>query len=308
VCAADGCKQVGTKLCSRCGAEAYCSAECQRRRWREHKLVCQKVDSPENEVDTLLRAGKLYSARERLQQLSKASARLSAELDDRIKAGIYSEIVDGRLQLAPVEGFGMGYVAAKDIQAGDPLLFDTAFAWAPVSGDKEFHFVIAERALRRGRNAARRTNVRVDAQADFFHHRIKALPTKGNMDRKFLEENDAVDDDVREQILVCSIAEGCCLYCTEEADIVALFAAAAFFNHSCAPNALLESTRTTALVRAARPIAKGEEVTISYLPVQLLADASSRRQRLEGGRGFACRCARCAEEGLACPPPPPQEP
>lgn len=191
----------------------------------------------------------------------------------------------------------MGYVAAKKLSEGDALLFDTAFVSAPTDGQKEFFFLIAEKAMRTGKSAARRTSPKADARADFYHDRIKALPLKGNMDRGWLDGT--ADEEMREQLQLCSVAEGNCLYCSEEPGHVALFAAAAWFNHSCAPNASLETTRGTALIRAAAEIPEGAEVTISYLPAALLGDKDARQERLEAGRGFACCCACCVEPPAA---------
>lgn len=296
-CGNEECTQPGTKFCSRCGKEAYCSADCQRKAWRVHKLVCQKAQTPESVVAELLRAGRLYSAREQLKKLPKEHARLSAELEEKIRTGIHSEIVDGCIRVADVPGFGRGYLADRDIAEGEVLLFDTAFASAPVDGDKEFHFLIAEKALRRGKNSARRTNAVADAQADFFWDRVMALPLKGGMERAWIEET--LDNDMREQMLMCAIAEGCCLWLSEEPTFMGLFAASAWFNHSCAPNAAMEGNRTCAVFRALSAIPRGSEVTISYLPSKLLDDAASRRARLQGGRGFECRCSRCVADGLA---------
>merc|ERR1719343_376024 len=107
---------------------------------------------------------------------------------------------------------------------------------------------------------------------------------------------ESIKDDQREQMQVFSIAEGCALYCTEE-PFMGLFCAAAHFNHSCAPNATMESNRSTLLVRAASEIRAGEEVFLSYLPVELLErPGQDRRARLQGGRGFECRCQRCLDE------------
>merc|ERR1719240_1187056 len=114
---------------------------------------------------------------------------------------------------------------------------------------------------------------------------------------------DGVDPDMRTKILMCSIADGNALRCSEDRDHVALFVAAARFNHSCAPNATLESTRTTALVRSNTSIPAGTEVTISYLPEELLSDADTRRSRLKIGRDFDCRCSRCVLEGYAISEP-----
>eukprot|EP00927_Polykrikos_kofoidii_P062765 TRINITY_DN57569_c0_g1_i1.p1 TRINITY_DN57569_c0_g1~~TRINITY_DN57569_c0_g1_i1.p1 ORF type:complete len:359 (-),score=65.66 TRINITY_DN57569_c0_g1_i1:395-1423(-) len=295
VCGAAGCNGPGAKLCTRCGSEAYCSAECQRKAWKVHKTVCKPAETPESAIGELLRAGKLFSAKTRLAQLPKPSAALEAELEEKIKVGVHSEIVENRIQLVPVEGFEKGYVAATDLCPGDVLLFDTAFAWAPADGAKEFHFVIADKCVRKGRSGARRTSSRADQQADFYYNQIQALELKAGLHREWLEGS--LDDDQKEQVIVCGIAEGNSIYCTEDLGHFALFPAMARFNHSCAPNASFETTRTTALVRADVAIRCGEEVTISYLPREMLQDAASRRSRLKGGRGFDCICKRCVDEG-----------
>ncbi|GFH27157.1 histone methyltransferase, partial [Haematococcus lacustris] len=50
------------------------------------------------------------------------------------------------------------------------------------------------------------------------------------------------------------------------------------------------------VVRAARPIAAGEEVTISYLGRPQLQPATVRRARLLEDYGFECSCPRCVNE------------
>eukprot|EP00747_Dinoflagellata_sp_TGD_P018045 gnl/TRDRNA2_/TRDRNA2_126239_c0_seq1.p1 gnl/TRDRNA2_/TRDRNA2_126239_c0~~gnl/TRDRNA2_/TRDRNA2_126239_c0_seq1.p1 ORF type:complete len:309 (+),score=56.31 gnl/TRDRNA2_/TRDRNA2_126239_c0_seq1:58-984(+) len=299
-CAGPDCEGIGSKLCSRCGLEAYCSADCQRKAWKSHKLVCQKIDTPENAVRTLLQQGRLHSARELLGRLPKASMALSQDLDERLRTGVTSEVVEDRLRLQDIEGFGKGFVAAKDLSEGDALLFDTAFVSAAVNGEKEFHFIIAEKAIQAGRSDKRRTDARADKRGEFYHNQILELCTKDGADRAWLTA-EVLDADMREQVIMCSIAEANCLRCTEEQGYVSLFATAARLNHSCAPNATLESTRSTLLVRAKTAIAEGTEVTISYLPEQLLIDREQRRRRLKGGPGFDCRCRRCVMEETAAP-------
>ncbi|CAE7310654.1 unnamed protein product [Symbiodinium sp. CCMP2592] len=294
VCAGSGCELPGTKQCSRCGVVAYCSAECQRKDWKTHKLVCKKVESPESRIADLLRAGCLFTAGEELAKLEKPSKKLKEEHEDRLKDGIHSEVVQGRLELRPTNT-GMGYIAAKDISAGDVLFFDTAFCFAPVNGAKEYFCLIAEKAIRKG-HRDRRVSARADAQADFYYASVLELGTKDSHDRATLDDAE-VDAEMKEQILVCSIAEANCLYCTQEPDQVALFVSAARFNHSCAPNASFDSSRGTLLVKALVAIPAGEEVTVSYLPGELLSEAGGkRRDRLLNGRGFHCRCLRCQEE------------
>ena len=52
-------------------------------------------------------------------------------------------------------------------------------------------------------------------------------------------------------------------------------------------------------MRAARPIAKGGEATISYLGGDTFAPLRMRRAALAARYGFACACARCADEEAA---------
>jgi len=242
-----------------------------------------------------LRKGRLFSAQRELQQLEKPNARLASELEEKLKFGTYSEVVGDVLQLQPIEGFGLGYVATQELQPGQPLLFDTAFCAASMDGEKEFYCTIAEKAIRKG-HGDRRVSARADAQADYYYDSILKLGTKDSHDRSTLEETE-MDPEMREQILVCSIAEANSLYCTEEPSLLALFPQGARFNHSCEPNATIESSKSTLLVRASDAIPKGHQVTISYLPQQLLKEAGAkRRERLLNGRGFHCRCERCQQE------------
>lgn len=82
----------------------------------------------------------------------------------------------------------------------------------------------------------------------------------------------------------------------------AMFTRLARANHDCAPNAAhLWDPRVrgdaVALV-ATRDIARGEEVTVTY--VDVLAGAAERRQRL-AQYGFRCDCASCTAAGETDP-------
>lgn len=300
------CTGTGSKFCGRCGIEAYCSTDCQRKAWptqrkawptQKPSSLRKKAVSPENPIRELLKEFKLYSAREQLNQLPKPNPKLQAELEELISMGMHSEVVNGAITLQSVGDLGQGYVATRDLKPEEPLLFDTAFLTAPVDKGKAPHFLMAEKLAKRHAGGARRRSAKADAQADFYFNYVKTdLPLKGSMERAAIEEA-AMDSEMREQLLVCSICEGCSLYCTEEPMHMALFPAAAWFNHSCAPNARIESSRATLLVRASAPVSAGEEVFLSYLPPALLEESGERRrERLDGGRGFDCRCARCLAE------------
>lgn len=67
------------------------------------------------------------------------------------------------------------------------------------------------------------------------------------------------------------------------------------FNHSCRPGATFgEGGGTELRVVSSRRIVRGEEVTISYVPVSM--EREERRKILRSKYGFTCDCDRCAEE------------
>lgn len=67
-------------------------------------------------------------------------------------------------------------------------------------------------------------------------------------------------------------------------------------NHSCAPNAaVVAPDHGPGVLLCERPIAPGDEVTISYLASRdLLLPRDRRRQLLSDGWEFECRCVRCS--------------
>ena len=77
---------------------------------------------------------------------------------------------------------------------------------------------------------------------------------------------------------------------------VGLYPTMAFFNHSCEPNAAATFTNATLHVRALRPIAEGDEVTISY--IDEVAPRKHRRGELESTYHFPCGCGRCSGKPL----------
>ena len=66
---------------------------------------------------------------------------------------------------------------------------------------------------------------------------------------------------------------------------------AALLNHSCAPNCVLAFDGDRIEIRTTRPVARGEELTHSY--VDLCLTTAERREILRGRYGFDCSCQRC---------------
>jgi hypothetical protein len=86
----------------------------------------------------------------------------------------------------------------------------------------------------------------------------------------------------------------------------ALFARGSLISHSCRPNANYSSHATPGKQRhtAIRPIAAGDEVTVSYgvgsgdKSTLWATSTPERRQHLLATKGFVCGCQRCTEPDL----------
>ena len=66
-------------------------------------------------------------------------------------------------------------------------------------------------------------------------------------------------------------------------------------NHSCDPNCEVAYVEDNGvMIVARRPIAAGEELTISYVDPEM--DDEDRREELEETYGFECACPKCAPE------------
>lgn len=90
----------------------------------------------------------------------------------------------------------------------------------------------------------------------------------------------------------------------------ALFPLASFFNHSCAPNCVLEQvSRSTAApysvqkarsvhIRALKEIFEGEELSLSYIPGVENMDYATRTQQL-AQFFISCKCVRCMADSAA---------
>ena len=88
-----------------------------------------------------------------------------------------------------------------------------------------------------------------------------------------------------------------------------LFEAMSKVAHSCAPNAAYSSRQGGGLGTyvALRSIAKGEQVSFTYIAEEAAMPRAERRAQLLSGKGFVCRCARCCGpddcRGILCKAP-----
>jgi hypothetical protein len=67
--ARSGCDQIGTKGCSACLKEVYCSGECQKDDWKAHKMMCKLIqqmsDAQQPLKDVCLAVNKVMSQSEK---------------------------------------------------------------------------------------------------------------------------------------------------------------------------------------------------------------------------------------------------
>lgn len=78
----------------------------------------------------------------------------------------------------------------------------------------------------------------------------------------------------------------------------AVYSLLSAFNHSCEPNVTVtcvDGTHEIALTTA-RPVAQGEELNITYIPLRDGSTAKERREQLRS-YFFLCQCPRCLAEG-----------
>jgi hypothetical protein len=64
-------------------------------------------------------------------------------------------------------------------------------------------------------------------------------------------------------------------------------------NHSCSPNAVIQTESEEQFIKAASPLAEGDEISISYLGLMLYSDRATRQQQLSLQKHFRCQCKRC---------------
>lgn len=71
------------------------------------------------------------------------------------------------------------------------------------------------------------------------------------------------------------------------------------FNHSCNPNTAVQCVDGTSEIRleTIRPVRKGEELSITYIPLPEGSTPAERRQQLKS-YFFNCRCDRCVSEDV----------
>jgi hypothetical protein len=77
-CAKHGCNKMGSKLCSSCNDESYCSPECQKLDWKIHKIICSK------------QSGQLLPFEEAMERFSKlVNETFGKSIENRLRILLY---------------------------------------------------------------------------------------------------------------------------------------------------------------------------------------------------------------------------
>eukprot|EP00440_Ansanella_granifera_P075954 gb/GFBE01082425.1/.p1 GENE.gb/GFBE01082425.1/~~gb/GFBE01082425.1/.p1 ORF type:complete len:560 (+),score=126.55 gb/GFBE01082425.1/:1-1680(+) len=227
-----------------------------------------RMDEVVVRAQRMLQEGQLYAVQCLLQGLPNAPKDLLKALSSRLSCGTHSEILGASLTLVDVPGKGKGYQAARDILAGEAIMFDTAFC-SCLQGPQEYEVLERQCVGKSG------------AAADFLTEQVMSLKAGPSMLCMF------------DKSKLISILKNNVFKTIRDPEHVALFVAVSRFNHSCCANALADTSKSQAIVRAMRNIDRGEEVCISYVPV---TETRAERQEQLIGKGFECICPRCERE------------
>ncbi|KAA1068732.1 hypothetical protein PGT21_014296 [Puccinia graminis f. sp. tritici] len=165
---------------------------------------------------------------------------------------------------------GLGAVAARQFRRGDVIQQSRPVAL--FANDRPIW------ATRFGHNIRRQA--------------VRHLPLETRAAVASLHGQGQTEDEVFESIFEANMLSTK-LYGDEHRHFGALVLQESRFNHACRPNVVYFIDHETQLMnlRAFESIASGEELTISYRPLEM--DRESRRKELQETYGFRCTCPHC---------------
>ena len=297
--------------CARCQIARYCSKECQMTDWNEgHKLECQ-----------------FYVKQRKMQQHNICTSDEEAGMPKALMLRAFAALKLARDKHAVADASTI-----KDTISCGPKHF-SSLAVSPQHRSpstatgalnspelKIVNLILLQHAIGKGKQKDSSPDEQVkavlqiwgyDNNDDHYHNRNNNQETPKEKlftlphallrtDDAFKKNNFGILD-----ALHSSIGEG-------------IYPCAALLNHSCAPNAILryklddgddlskrregEAFHPPILqIVACMPIAKGEELTHSY--VDLMLSTKERQARLLKTHGFTCECKRCVEGEYLLPLP-----
>jgi len=265
-----------------CGKAAYCTTQCQRQDWKEHKAIC-----PPYKVTKLPGRGRGLLATRKLCVGEVILSELPLMVIDSEDSEVATDVFRGEFNDLDTN--------TRDVVLG---LFD------PTTDDPKYELLdnIKEIEATIKKNQEEKPE---DTELSSLATRIEKMGSeivdKTGGELKHHTENE--DPAIKAQRIFAAnsmqVCEVSALYSPTEG---ALYHHISFLNHSCNPNSVWSWTKgdfRKKVVRAVKPIMKGEEILVNYVDMEDFNYGSReiRRSVLANKFGFFCKCSECSLEG-----------
>jgi len=258
-----------------CGKVSYCSTDCQKQNWKEHKPACPPY-----------KVAKLEGKGRGLVATRKVAA------GDLLLQEIPLMVIDSEDREVSSDVFKVEFEAVDEVTKSKVLeLFD------PVRDDLKLELFENISEVEAG--------IRKSQEESPENQELGELARRmGELGAGIVREADAEEEEyIRAQRIFAANSMQVCevgaLYSATEG---ALYHHISLINHSCNPNAVWSWTKGDFRrkgVRAIKPIKKGEEILVNYVDLEEFnyGNRESRRLALVDKFGFFCKCSECSLEG-----------
>lgn len=175
---------------------------------------------------------------------------------------------DRMFKLVKVRGKGLGYIALQDLVPGTLLVTEPpALLVFLIGGDLS--------------SAASK-----DVTRQFCDKTSKERKEIMSLFNKYTDEDNVILGIFKTNAMVISSSESC------------LFPQICRANHACVPNCnyFWNSELNQQQLYVCKKVVRGEEITVSYLPDNLLGGSEERRRFLLDRNNFHCVCATCSQK------------
>eukprot|EP00798_Chlamydomonas_sp_ICE-L_P000008 gene8-12816_t len=292
----------GLQVCAACRSVSYCSRECQKSDWKQHKAAC-KYHQQAQLTSSLM------------QDLAVGETGDTYDGDQAKTDSSVAESVDG-VQIVP-SGTALGrvVVARRAFAPGDVVLAEAAtLVFATAARGRLPALLSAFKSA---------TSQRQQAVLGMFHPPLDspeacaALRTSGNVLELAAASELGIDIEVAQRVVLIShynahsffghnnIPAGDVLVpggVVPDAPYTALFEIGSKVEHSFFPNVTYSSKSGQLVYTATLDIAAGERVTFSYIHYIDIPE-QARRNALLTSKSFRCECARCEGPDMCRPLP-----